>query len=164
MSIIEGDHIQLVVQVGMHRAGDDEQLLVLRIGVALHHGGIGVPAEVAGVGLLTVDDQNSGADLVAVPENGLVHKRHGAGHIPAAVGVQGPGLIALGRLVVVVIVLHIEGSVLRHLLCHAAAQGVGAVFIVLDPLGVQGLFLLVSGGLAVLGIEVAVGVYTGHVV
>ena len=72
MSIIEGDHIQLVVQVGMHRAGDDEQFLVLRAGIALHHGSVGVPAKVAGMGLLPVDDKNGGADLANVPEDGLV--------------------------------------------------------------------------------------------
>ena len=161
MSIIEGDHIQLVVQVGMHRAGDDEQFLVLRVGIALHHGGVGVPAEVAGVGLLAVDDKDGGADLIAVPQNGLIHKRHGAGHIPAAVGVQGPGVVAPGSLVVVVVVLHIEGGVLGHFFRHTAAQSVGAALVVLDPLGVEGLFLLIPGGLAVLRVEVAVGVHPG---
>ena len=47
-------------------------------------------------------------------------------------------MIASPGLVVVVVVLHIKGRILRHLLRYAACQGVGTVLIVFGPLGVQG--------------------------
>lgn len=66
LDLVKGDNLQIIVQIRVHRAGNDEQLLILRVRVPLHHMGIGVPAHVAGVGLLSMNDKDSGADLIGV--------------------------------------------------------------------------------------------------
>ena len=56
--LIKGDHFQIVIQIGMHRIRDDQQFLVLWLRIAFHHGSIGIPAEIAGVGLFPMNDQH----------------------------------------------------------------------------------------------------------
>src|SRR5699024_7531503 len=85
LHLVKGDDVHPVVQVGVDRAGDEVQLLVGGVGVALDHVGKGVPAQIAGVGLVAVDEQHRAADLVGILEDGLVQEGHGAGDVPALV-------------------------------------------------------------------------------
>ena len=71
----------------MARAGDEHQLFVLRVFAVLHHVGISVFAEVAGVRRVAVDDQDRRADLVGVLEYRLVEEALAADDVPASVGV-----------------------------------------------------------------------------
>lgn len=61
----------------MDCAGDDEQLLIVGVGIVLHHVGKSILAEIAGVGLVPVDHQHGAADLVAVAQDGHVEERQG---------------------------------------------------------------------------------------
>ena len=83
-----------VVEIGVARAGDDEKLLVLRVLAVLHHVGVSVFAEIAGVSRVAVDDQDRGADLIGVLQDGLIDEALAADDVPAAVGVEGTGMIA----------------------------------------------------------------------
>ena len=74
-----------VIQIRMDCIRDDQQLLVICIRVILHHCGISIAAEIAGMGFLPVHDKDCAADLIAVLKDRLVHKGHAADHIPAAV-------------------------------------------------------------------------------
>ena len=64
--LIKWYHIYLVVQIRVHGAGDDYQLLIARIGIVPHHIGRGVAAEIAGMRLFPVDDKHGAADFAAV--------------------------------------------------------------------------------------------------
>ena len=55
-----------VIQIRMNRIRNDQEFLVVCIRVILHHGGISVTAEIAGVGLLPVHDQDRVSNLIAV--------------------------------------------------------------------------------------------------
>ena len=164
LDLIKGDDLQIIVQVRVHRAGDDQQLLVLRVRVPLHHMGIGVPAHVAGVGLLSVDDKDSGADLIGVLEDGLVQEGHGADGVPALVGVQGAGVVG-PALVVFAVILHEKGNVLRHRQGQTAA-GATIITATVDggSGGAVGLPGLMAGLLAVRLVKVALGGDAAHVV
>ena len=161
---IEGNYIHFVAQVGVYCSWDNQKFLIFRIRIALHHSGLGIPAEVAGVSFPAMNHQYCRADLVAVPEDGLVHKRHDAGYIPAAIGVQRTGVIAALCLVVVMVIFYIEGSVFRYICRHTTAKSIGTILVVTDPLGVEDLFLLVPGSLTVLCVKIAIGVHAGHIV
>ena len=84
---VKRDHIPLIIQIGMHRPWDDEQFFIAGIGIILYHIGKRIPAKVAGVGFLPMDEQNGAADLMAVLQDRLIHKRHASRHVPAAVGI-----------------------------------------------------------------------------
>lgn len=157
--LVEGDNVHPVVKVRVNSIRDEQQLLVVPRQL-----GKSVLAEIAGVGLLAVHNQDGAADLVGIGQDGLIHKGHTADDVPATVGVEGPGMIAARGLVVVEVVLKVEGGVLRHGIRYTAAQGVLAVLVVGQPLSVQSLALGITGLLAVLGVKVAVGVYPAHVV
>ena len=129
--------------------GDNQQLFVVAFQLLER-----VFAEVAGVRLFAVADEYGGADLVRVAEDGLVEEGHRAHDVPAAVGVERAGMIASFRLVVGMIVLDVEGRVLRDGIDHAAGEGVGAVLVVQRALGVEGPARLVAGRFAVRRIEI----------
>ena len=88
---IEGDDVHPVVQVGVAGAWDDHQFLVIALQFFES-----VFAEVTGVGFLAVDDQDGVADLPGVREQGHIYEGKAAGHVPAAVGVQGTLVVAPG--------------------------------------------------------------------
>ncbi len=73
-------------------------------------------------------------------------------------------MIAARGLVVIMVVLEVEGRVLRHGVGHAAAQGILAALVVREPLGVHGYALGIAGLLAVLGVKIAIGVHPAHVI
>lgn len=58
----------------MRRAGDYHEFLVVRVWIALHHRGVGVAAEIAGVRLFAVDHEHGAAYLVAVLKYRLVEE------------------------------------------------------------------------------------------
>ena len=164
LDLIKGDNLQIIVQIRMHRAGDDEQFLILRVLVSLHHMGVSVPAHVAGVGLLSVDDKDSVADLIGVLEDGLIQEGHGADGVPALVGVERAGVVG-PALVVLAVILHIEGNVLRHRQGQTAA---GAAIVTATVDGGSGGAVsfpgLMAGRLAVRLVKVALGGDAAHVV
>ena len=94
LDLVEGNDVLPVIEVGVDRAGDDEQLLVVRAGVVFYHIGKGVLAEITGVGLLPVDHQYGAADLIAVAQDRHVEEGQRRRHIPAAVGVQTAGMVS----------------------------------------------------------------------
>ena len=60
-----------------------------------------------------MNDKDGGADLIGVLEDGLVQEGHGADGVPALVGVQGAGVVG-PALVILAVILHEKGNVLRH--------------------------------------------------
>ena len=102
LDLVEGDNILPVIKVGVDSSGEDQQLLIGGIGAILHHIGVGVLTEVAGVGLLTVDHQHSAADLAAVAQDGHVKEGQGGGGVPPVIGIEGPlGIASFGLVVVI---------------------------------------------------------------
>ena len=82
-----------VVEIGVDSVRDDQQLFIVRVLAILDHVGIGITAEIAGVGLLAMDDQNGATNFVAVLENRLVHEGFAGDHVPTTVGIQRTGMI-----------------------------------------------------------------------
>lgn len=166
LQLVEGDRVlaAAVIQVGVHSIRDDQQFLVVRVRVVLDHGGVGVAAEIAGMGLLTVHHQHRAADLVDVPQNRLVQERHASDHVPSAIGVQGTGMVAAWGLVIVVVILDEERGVIRKRVDHAAGQRICPTAVVRDALRVQRPLLLVTGVGGILRVEVTLGIDAGHVV
>ena len=74
-----------VIQICVDCIRDDQQLFVICIRVILHHCGISIAAEITGMCFLPVHDKDCAANLIAVLQDGLVHKGHTANHIPATV-------------------------------------------------------------------------------
>ena len=111
-----------------------------------------------------MDDEDSGADLIGILEDGLIQEGQGADGVPALVGVQGAGMVG-PALVVFAVVLHIEGDVLRHGQGQAAA-GAAVVAAAADgsPGGAAALTNLMAGLLAVGGVEIALGGDAAHIV
>ena len=58
LDLVEGDDVKIVVKVGVDGAGDEEELLVVALQTLE-----GVLAEVAGVGLVAMDDEDGVADF-----------------------------------------------------------------------------------------------------
>ena len=56
----------------MNRIRNDHQFLVVRVFTVLYHVGVGIPAEITGVCLLPVNDQDSGANFIAVLQDWLI--------------------------------------------------------------------------------------------
>ena len=156
---VERNLLQVVIQVRMHGAGHDEQLLV----VALQFLVDGL-AEVAGVGLLAVDEEDGAADFRGIGQDGLVDERERGRHVPSAVGAEGAFVVAARGLVEGVIVLHKLRGIGGQRVRHASGQGVGAVAVVLGALGVELLPHRVAGVGIVGGIVVALGGDAGHIV
>ena len=127
---IEGNRIfpAAVIEIGMDSSGNDHQFLVVRVPAAIDHIGIGITAEIAGMGVLAMNQENSAADLIRVLEDRLVDEGLTADHVPAAVGIQGAGMIAPRGLVVVVVVLYKERRVFRKWIDYPAAKLIRAVF------------------------------------
>ena len=63
-----------VVEIGVDSVGDDQELLILRHRIAVHHLSEGILAEIAGMCFFAVHDENGGADLVRVGEDRLVQE------------------------------------------------------------------------------------------
>ena len=103
--------------------GDNEQFLVIAGQLAVR-----CFAEIAGVRFLSVYQQHGRADLAAVLQDRHIQERQRGGHIPAAIGVQAAGVIASGRLIVGVIVLHKLRCVLRQRINYATRQRIAAVY------------------------------------
>ena len=69
----------------MDGSGDDHQFLVIRILAVSDHVGIGVTAEITGVGVLAVNQKDRTADLIGVLKDRLVDETLAADDVPAAV-------------------------------------------------------------------------------
>ena len=121
-------------------------------------------AEVAGVGLLAVDEEDGAADFRGIGQDGLVDERERGRHVPSAVGAEGAFVVAARGLVEGVIVLHKLRGIGGQRVRHASGQGVGAVAVVLGALGVELLPHRVAGVGIVGGIVVALGGDAGHIV
>ena len=155
----------------MRSARDDQQLLVLRVGIglahdvvalglALHHVVIGSLAEVARVGLLAVHHQYGRAYLVDVVEEAGVGKGLCADDAPSVVRVAAALVIAAWGDVVVVVVPDKLRGIVGQGIHHAAShrRGVG------QSLPGHGLAGRMSRLLLVLGVEVAIAADARHVV
>ena len=158
-NFVERNLLKVIVKVCMHSVWHDEQFLVVSFQLFEH-----IFAEVAGMGVLAMDEEHSRADLVSIRQNGLVDERERGCHVPSVVGAEGAFVVAARGLVEGVIVLHelrgIGGQRVRHTSC----QGVASVAVVLGALGVELLLHRVAGIGVVGGIVVAFGVDAGHVV
>ena len=66
IQLIEGDRIfpAAVIEIGMDGPRNDHQFFVVRVLAAVDHVGIGVTAEIAGMGFLAMNQENSAADLI----------------------------------------------------------------------------------------------------
>ena len=67
----DGVRFAAVIKIRMRRAGDDQKLLVVRIFAVPEHRGVGVPAEIAGVRGVPVDEKHRTADLSYCPSCAL---------------------------------------------------------------------------------------------
>ena len=105
----------IVVEVNMGGSGDDHQFLV-----AASKEAIGILAEIAAVGLLTVDEQNRILDFTRPGKQGLVQEALAADDVPAVVGVAAALVIAARGLIVGMIVLDEPGSIFRKRVDDAA--------------------------------------------
>ena len=61
---VEGNLLEVVVEVGVDCAWDDEQLLVVALELL-----VGVLAEIAGMGVLTVDEEDSALDFTGIRQD-----------------------------------------------------------------------------------------------
>ncbi len=120
--------------------------------------------EVAGVGLLAVDDEYGAFELVGVFKEFEIHERKSRGGVPSIGGIARTGVKSAGCLVVVVVSLDKLRSVVRKRvdnasgpLIFARAEVFGAA---LGQCGAGGIAL----GFGVVGIEVAVGCHASHIV
>ena len=143
---------------------DDHEFLVVRILAVFDHIGIGVTRKIAGMRLVAVDQEDCAADLIGVLKDRLIDKGLTADDVPAAVGIQGTGMVAASGLVVIVVVLHKERRVLRQRIDHTASEPVFTGLQVQKSLGTHSGLRLVTGFLTVSGIEIPLGIHTGHVV
>ena len=99
LDFIERNDIYLVIQVRMAGMRNNQQFLVVADEFFE-----GVFAEVARMGLFTVDEKHRVAYLARVGQQRHIHKREGRGGIPRSVGIDGTGMeAALGFVVVKVI-------------------------------------------------------------
>ena len=73
-------------------------------------------------------------------------------------------MVAARCLVVIIIILDEERRILRQRIDDPTAELVSAALQILETLCAHGRLLGIAGVLAVLGIEIALGVHTGHVV
>lgn len=62
----------------MHGARNEQQFFVVRIAAPSHHISIGIFAEIAGMSLLPVDDEDCAADFTGILQNGLIEEGHAA--------------------------------------------------------------------------------------
>ena len=81
---------------------------------------IGILAEIAAVGLLTVDEQNWILDFSRPGQQGLVQEALASDDVPAVVGVAAALVIAARGLIVGMIVLDEPGSIFRKRVDDAA--------------------------------------------
>lgn len=116
-----------VVEIGVDSVGDDEELLILWHRIAVHHLGVGVLAEIAGMCFFAVHDENGGADLVRVGEDWLVQERDAASGGPAIVGIQRACVVAAVGLVIIVVILDEKWRIFRQRIDHAASANVAAI-------------------------------------
>ena len=116
--------ISAIVEVTVGGAGNDEQLLVLRLrigfahdvialGLAFQHIFIGCLTKIARVGLLTVHHEDGRANLVDVVEEAGVRKGLCTDDAPPVVGVAATLVVAALCLIIVKIVLHELRSLIR---------------------------------------------------
>ena len=148
----------------MYGVRNDQQFLIPRKRIVPYHIFVGIPAEIAGMSLLSMDHKDRTADLIGIAQDRLIKKGHAAGHVPASVGVEGTGMISSVRLIISIIIFYKERGILRQRIHHAAAQGIAAVFVIFDTLCVPCLFLLIAGVCRILGIKITFRVYTGHII
>lgn len=89
LELVERDHVILaaVVEIRMGSAGDSQKFLVAGVLAVLYHVGIGILAEIEGVCLVAVHDENRGPDLIRIFKDRLVHEGLAPDDIPSAVGV-----------------------------------------------------------------------------
>ena len=134
LNLVEGDNGKIVVKVSVDSAGDEEQLLVVALQTLE-----GVLAEVAGVGLVAMDDEDGVADFLNKSQDGLVEDGQDGGDVPALVGVQRAGMLTARGLVMGVVILHEPRRVLGTRVDHAAGTGGNPAGEVLGSLGAKGL-------------------------
>ena len=158
LDTVEGNHLEVVIQVRMDRPGDEEQFLVLPFQLRES-----ILAEVARMRLLTVDNQDRVANLGAIREYRHIHERKRGGLVPSPVGVERTLVVAPLRLIVSVVVLDKPRGIVGQGVGETARQSVRTVAVVLRALGIQLLAEFVAG-ILVHRIEVAVGIHPAHVV
>ena len=156
---VERDDVHSVVEIGVHSAGDEQQLLVAAL-----QPGKGVAAEVARVRLVAVDDEHGAADLIGVGEQLRVEQRQRGRDVPAVGGVERARVVAARGLVVVVVVLDEKRRVIWQRIDHAARALIRAGLVVGGALRIECLTQGITGVRIVVGVKVAVGGHTGHVV
>ena len=167
---VVGNHSRdVVVEVHVGGAGDDQQFLVAGLGAFAADGEAGhlferVLAEVATVGLFAVDQQDGGLDFVRVGEQRHVEEGLAADGVPAVGRVAAAGMEAARRLVVGVVVLDEPRGVVGQRIDHAAGALVGAAAVVLGALGGHGAARGHALGGRVVGAEVALARDLRHVV
>ena len=86
--------VTAVVEIGVYRVRNDHQFFVVCVFAVFDHVGIGITAEIAGMRLLAMDQKDCAADLIAVLKDRLINKGFAADDVPAAVGIQGTGMVA----------------------------------------------------------------------
>ena len=74
IQLVERDGIfsTAIVEIGVDGTGDDHEFLVVRVFAVFDHVGIGVFAEIAGMGVLAVNQKDGAAYLIAVLKDGLI--------------------------------------------------------------------------------------------
>ena len=143
----------------MRGPGHDHQFLVVTAELLE-----GILAEVAGMGLFPVDQQDRAADLARIGQQRHVQEGQGRGGVPGTVGVDGTGMEAAPGLVIIEVILDELRLVARQGLGQARGGRCDAAgTCVPGALCVQLLAQRVAG-LGIHGVKIAVGRDAAHVV
>ena len=123
IDFVKWDLFEVVVKIHMVGSGNDEKFLVVS-GQFFE----GILAEVAGMGLFSMNQEAGGADFTAVSKKRSVEKRQDRGLVPALIRVQRAGMITAGCLVIGEIILDKLGCVFRQDIRNSACGFIGAFF------------------------------------
>ena len=157
--LVERYLAEVVVEVGVVGAGDNQQFLVVA-GQLL----VGVLAEVARMSLLPMDKQHGSADFACVRQYRHVQERECRCLVPATVGVKRTLVVTALRLIIGEVVFQELRSVIGHHIGQASGKFIRTVAIVCCTLCIQLAAQFVACVGIVGSIEIAIGIDTAHVV
>ena len=78
--LLKGDDIHPIIQIRMNSPWYNQQLFIVPPQILIR-----ILAEIAGMGLFTMNQQDSAADFTAVLQNRHIQKRQRRGDIPAII-------------------------------------------------------------------------------
>ncbi len=134
--VVRNDSGDIIIEVGMDGPGNDVKLLVIPLEFSK-----GSLAEIAAVGLFSMDKEHRSLDFPSHIQKRLIQERDSADDIPAIGRVTAAGMESALSLVVGVIVFDKPWRIFRKRIHYAAGALVTARTIILCTLGGPGLAL-----------------------